>query len=331
MDSVAILWDIENVTPSTDNLFVAGLLDYADGLGRVSIATAYADWTRPFLQRLSESLAEHSFELVHVPKSRKNSSDMTLITQALEMIQQYPHIKKIILVTGDADFRPLLHALRRHNIEVHIICDAKSASEDLLILADEYKDYRELIPNDAEEDEEEEKGKSLLTFEDSLKLLSEAIAALQKRHKNTSIGSVKVRMKLLNEDFDESSYECRTWKQYIMKAAGRGAVKIDFKDNEMYLSLPERAASSSQSAGAQSIPPVFAALVQAVRESAAKGGRDGWVSYSTVSQALKDRNFDYRKAEYKQFKKFVMAAEKRGLVESKNENQLWFLRLSEEA
>ena len=92
MDSVAILWDIENVTPSTDKLFVNGLLDYADGLGRVSIATAYADWTRDFLRKLSEILAEHSFELVHVPRSRKNSADMTLITSALEMIHQYQHI-----------------------------------------------------------------------------------------------------------------------------------------------------------------------------------------------------------------------------------------------
>jgi hypothetical protein len=328
MDSVAILWDVENVTPSTDKLFVNGLLDYADGLGRVSIAMAYADWTRDFLKRISETLAENSFELVHVPKSRKNSSDMTLITQALELIHQYPHIKKIILVTGDADFRPLLHALRKHAIEVHVICDAKSASEDLLILADQYKDYRELIA-DADEGEEEDRDKQKLSFEESMRLLTEAVGILIKRRQNTSIGAVKVRMKLLNDNFDEGDFGCKSWKQYVMKAAGRGAVKIDFQDNEMFLGLPEQTRSEA-AAQAIEFPDVMEQFVQAVKASAQKSGREGWASYSTVNQLLMDRKVDVRKAGYKQFKKLVLAAEKRGLVETRNDGQHWYVKASEE-
>jgi hypothetical protein len=332
MDSVAILWDIENVTPSTDTLFVNGLLDYADGLGRVSIATAYADWTRDFLRKLSEILAEHSFELVHVPRSRKNSADMTLITSALEMIHQYPHVTKIVLVTGDADFRPLLQALRRHNIEIHIICDSKSASADLLVLADDYKDYRELISDSTEESGDEEEGERVqLTFDDSLKLLAEAVAVQQKRKQNTSIGAVKVRMKLLNDDFDEADFGCRTWKQYVMKAAGRGAVKLEFKDNEMFLALPETVKSSTQPQGREDIPPIFAQLMLAIKDLVSKGSKDGYASYSAVNQALMDRKVDFRKAEYKQFKKLITAAEKRGFVESKSDGQHWFVKLSEES
>jgi hypothetical protein len=330
MDSVAILWDIENVTPSTDKIFVNGLLDYANSLGRVSIATAYADWTRDFLKKLSEVLAEHSFELVHVPRSRKNSADMTLITSALEMIHQYEHIRKIVLVTGDADFRPLLQALRRHNIEIHIICDSKSASEDLLVLADDYKDYRELISDESADEAEDDGERVALSFDESLKLLAEAVAVQQKRGQNTSIGAVKVRMKLLNEDFDESDFGCRTWKQYVMKAVGRGAVRLDLKDNEMYLGLPEKAKTSAQSPGQVELPTVFAQLVTAIRDLAAKGNKDGFVSYSAVNQLLMERKVDYRKAEYKQFKKFVTAAEKRGFVESRSDGQQWFVKASEE-
>jgi hypothetical protein len=331
MDSVAILWDIENVTPSTDNLFVTGLLDYADGLGRVSIATAYADWTRDFLRKLSEILAEHSFELVHVPRSRKNSADMTLITSALEMIHQYPHVTKIVLVTGDADFRPLLQALRRHNIEIHIICDTKSASEDLLVLADDYKDYRDLISDSTGESDDEESEHVQLTFDDSLKLLAEAVAVLQKRKQNTSIGAVKVRMKLLNEDFDEADFGCRTWKQYVVKAAGRGAVRLEFQDNEMYLALPEKNKSTAQAQGHEEIPAIFAQLMSVIKELAAKGSKDGYVSYSAVNQLLKDRKVDFRQAEYRQFKKFVTAAEKRDFVESRSDGQHWYVKLSEES
>jgi len=329
MESVAILWDVENVTPSTDKLFVNGLIDYADRLGRVSIALAYADWTRDFLKRISETLAENSFELVHVPRSRKNSSDMTLITQALELIHQYPHIRKIVLVTGDADFRPLLHALRKHAIEVHIICDAKSASEDLLILADDYKDYRELIADADEAGDEDDRDRQRVGFDESLGLLAEAVGILIKRRQNTSIGAVKVRMKLLNDNFDEADFGCKTWKQYVMKAAGRGAVKIEFRDNEMFLGLPDKPRGGPAQPAAE-MSDVMADFARAVRDAAQKGGRDGWVSYSTVSQLLMDKKVDVKKAGYKQFKKLVLAAEKRGLVETRNDGQNWFVKASEE-
>lgn len=328
MQSVAILWDIENVTPSTDSIFVNGLLDYADKLGRVSIATAYADWTRDFLKKLAEILAERSFELVHVPKSRKNSADMTLITQALEMIHQYDHIGKIILVTGDADFRPLLHALRRHNIEIHIICDAKSASEDLLILADEYRDYRELIADSEEEDDE--RPSPAISFEESLKLLQEAVHLLKQKRKNTSLGSVKVRMKLLNESFDESDFGCRSWKQYIVKASGRGAIRIEFKDNEMYIDLPPPQVPASQNQDLEGGQDIFSAFLKAVADAIPRNAKDKWASYSTVNQLLLERKIDYRKAKYGQFKKLVVAAEKRGLVESRSDGQQWFVRTLED-
>ena len=112
---------------------------------------------------------------------------------------------------------------------------------------------------------------------------------------------------------------------------GRGAVRLDLKDNEMYLGLPEKAKSSALSPGQAELPTVFAQLVTAIRDLAAKGNKDGFVSYSAVNQLLMDRKVDYRKAEYKQFKKFVTAAEKRGFVESRSDGQQWFVKASEEA
>ena len=73
-ESIAILWDIENVTPSTDSLFVRGLLDYAADLGTLSIARAYGDWTRSGIRYTAEVLADNSFEMIHIPKSKKNSA-----------------------------------------------------------------------------------------------------------------------------------------------------------------------------------------------------------------------------------------------------------------
>jgi hypothetical protein len=115
-----------------------------------------------------------------------------------------------------------------------------------------------------------------------------------------------------------------------MKAAGRGAVKIEFRDNEMFLDLPDQSRNTSAPAAAEAAD-ILVQFVQAVRDSAQRSGRDGWASYSTVNQLLKERKVDVRKAGYKQFKKFVLAAEKRGMVESRNDGQHWYVKASEES
>ncbi len=151
-DKVAILWDIENVTPSANSQFLEGLKEYTEHLGKLTVCRVYGDWTKGYLGRLSRQLSENGFELIHIPVARKNSADISLITNAVELIYQYPHITKIVLITGDADFRPLLYTLRRNGKSVHIICNSSNASEELLSLADSFKDYREIIPGEAAEE-----------------------------------------------------------------------------------------------------------------------------------------------------------------------------------
>ncbi len=131
-DKVAILWDIENVTPSANSQFLEGLKEYTEHLGKLTVCRVYGDWTKGYLGRLSRQLSENGFELIHIPVARKNSADISLITNAVELIYQYPHITKIVLITGDADFRPLLYTLRRNGKSVHIICNSSNASEELL-------------------------------------------------------------------------------------------------------------------------------------------------------------------------------------------------------
>lgn len=359
-ESIAILWDIENVTPSSNSMFVAGLIEYASEIGRISVARAYGDWTKRELKSISQVLSQNSFEMMHVPMSRKDSADITLITNTIEIMYQYPHIKKIILVTGDADFRPLLQAMRKHGIETIIICDAKSASEDLLILADAYKDYRELIPvagDDADEDDEDEAdaakprarrgeggrdggregGKSAaMSLEDSIVLLREAVQIMQKQNKPTSIGAVKIRMKLLNGTFNEKNLRFRTWKSFVQAAVKKDpGLELVYNDNEVSIVLKQAAGSNhaaSPSAGAPDIriPEVIRQLLMAIKNSASSKGQDNWVPYSMVSQYLIDIGVDIREHNYGRIRTLVEAAEKRNLVETRSESQHWLVRLSAE-
>jgi uncharacterized LabA/DUF88 family protein len=333
-ESIAILWDIENVTPRSDSLFVNGLIEYANEKGRVSVATAYGDWARPSIRKTSEVLAENSFEMVHVPfnKKQKNSADMALITHAIELIHQYPHIKKIILVTGDADFRPLLQSLRKHGLETFIICDSQSASEDLLMLADDYKDFRDLIP-DIEDEEDtienhENSVKRDVSLPEALDLLKEAIDVMNRRKKVTTLGAVKVRMKLLNDTFNENKLGFRTWKKFILYAEKEGAIELDHTEKDQIVRLPE-AGQKEKGRQLVTLPNIMYAMLKAIRDCSVKSGKPQ-VPFSSVNNRMLEQNYDIKESKYVQMKRLVKDAEKRGLVRSSNTGKYWFVEMTDD-
>jgi uncharacterized LabA/DUF88 family protein len=325
-DAIAILWDIENVTPSTNSPFVKGLLEYAREIGRISVARAYGDWTRPGIKNTAKELAEESFEMLHIPRSRKNSSDIALGTQAMELIYQFPHLRKLVLVTGDADFRPVLQAVRKHDIESIIICDAKSASEDLLLMADEYKDFRDLTeaPVSSEQDES---GPSTISLEESFSLLQEAIAYMKNKGRTPSLGAVKIRLKLLNESFDEQKLGFKSWKAYVLEAEKRNYVRTEVKNQDLILSVPTQA---KQSKG-RDLPKIIYEFLKALGDevSKSKGNKEPRVNLSAIGHLLRQRKIDYRQHGYSKLKKLADAAEKRGLVNTTVEGSDYLLEPTE--
>ncbi len=331
-ESIAILWDIENVTPRSDSLFVNGLIEYANEIGKVSVATAYGDWARGSIRKTSEALAENSFEMVHVPynKKQKNSADMALSTHAVELIYQYPHIRKIILVTGDADFRPLLQSLRKHGIETIIICDSQSASEDLLLLADDYKDFRDIIP-DPEDDASythDSSRKHTISLPEAMDLLKEAIAVMNRRKKLTTLGAVKVRMKLLNDTFNENDLGFRSWKKFIMHAEREGVIELEHTENDQIIKLPGLDQKDPEK-NLVRLPNIMYSMLKATRECAVKTGKIQ-VPFSTVNNLMLEQNYDIKHSEYSQMKRLVKDAEKRGLVRSSNKGKYWFVEMTDE-
>jgi uncharacterized protein (TIGR00288 family) len=328
-NNIAILWDVENVTPRYDTMFISGLLEYANEKGKISVSTAYGDWTR-LNQQLAEMLADNSFEMIHVPKSKKNSADMTLITHAIELIFQYPHIKTMILVTGDADFRPLLLSLRKHGIYTIIICDSNSASEDLLLLADAYTDYRDLIPDAFDEEQDGEKDQTeqiALPFHDAVSLLKEAIQIMENDKKAPLLGPLKVRLKLLNSSFDEKQLGCKTWKSFILKASEHDPqIELITTNEKDYLVTYNQDAAIKTKQPIE-IPYIFNKLFEAIHKCSDTDSNK-WLSYSSVACSLKKINIDIKQYQYPKMKNLMEAAEKRGFVETKSEKLTWSVRLT---
>jgi uncharacterized LabA/DUF88 family protein len=330
-ENVAILWDIENVTPSSnDNLLIQGMWDYAESKGRVVTSYAYADWSKPGFRSLGPILAGMHFYMVHVPYQRvrrnKNGSDMQLVTDAMEILRFHDHIDTFILITGDSDFRSLLLTLRKSGKKIHVICDIKTAAQDLLVLADSFADYRELIPDSDDDDDddsadENDQPRQKHSREYWFERLAETATILQKDGKTGNMGSVKIKMKMLNRDFDEKNLGYKRWSSFITAAVKAGFVSLEEKDSQTNI-LPGK--GYVQEVG--SLQQALKTLVMTLEELDGKKGPQ-YHPYSILSSTLKDKGIIMKNLGFSKFKKFISSAEARGLVETKVENLRSYVKL----
>jgi hypothetical protein len=251
---------------------------------------------------------------------------MVLVSDTLEILRIHDHIDTFILVTGDSDFRFLVLALRRAGKMVHIVCNTQNASEDLLALADSYVDYRELVPGGNDEDSTEKVSPqgddkacapkapdADMKIEDWFHLLAEAADLMLKKKVNPGIGSVKIRMKMLNPNFNEKKLNFSHWSDFVSAAVKAGYVKIEGKGPESLVYPVERVLKKE---GA--LQQAFKELVDVLSELD-KGTQPNYHSYRNVNSKLIERKVHFASIGFNQFKGFIQAAEARGLVESRVE------------
>lgn len=333
---LAVLWDVENVNPGNDASFIEGFSEYLVQYGRVIVAQAFADWTRKPVAHIASLLSEHHFELIHVPAAKKNSADMSLVTYGIELALKYPNITTFVLVTGDSDFRSLVKSLRRNGKKIIIVCDVNTARPDFLILADSFKDFRTLRPggitaNESKEEEEEqppslEKASSESTEDEQQKaqdivieqktnaynLLTEAIIQMKKEGLKPGMGMVKVRLLMLNPDFNEKSLGFKNWNSFINDAQEAGAIHVKGKVGGLLLDVVKPVKEKTDQDKA------FEMLLAILKKCDGQG-KAKYHNLSIIAGELyKQKKFKKlkKKLGFKKFKDFIQAAEVRKLVET---------------
>ena len=114
--------------------------------GRIVYKRAYCDWSN--YQDAVKEFHAHGIELIDIPQSKasgKNSADIRMVVDALDLCYSKQHIDVFALISGDSDFSPLVSKLKENNKRV-IGCGAKSSTSDLLIAnSDEFIYYDDLI------------------------------------------------------------------------------------------------------------------------------------------------------------------------------------------
>ncbi|MHC6203216.1 NYN domain-containing protein [Breznakiellaceae bacterium SP9] len=306
--NVGILWDIENVTPPSDTNYIQAVLDKVSSDGKISYAMAFGNWNNNSIKNIASELAINNFELIHIPKSGKNSADMSLVAHGVELIFQYPHIDRYVLISGDADFRPLLVSQKKYGKETWVICDIKNnASEDLLKMADQCFDYRDIIGSDEVIEAGDVEGtgdEHKLSKEQAFELLKETIGIIIKEGHIAYPKSVKLRIKLLNTHFDIHELGYEKWDDFYSDAQKCSGVSyiggiLSIKNNDCGKVIPE----------------IFKNLIEEI------GNTNEWTLFNKLGERI-----DYKSCGYKKFKELALDAEKRRYVEIMNKGLDWYMK-----
>ena len=125
--------------------------------GSIVVKKAYCDWER--YKEFKGVMHEAAFELIEIPhvrQSGKNSADIRMVVDALDLCYTKSHVETFVIISGDSDFSPLVSKLRENNKMV-IGCGVKNSSSDLLVSnCDEFIYYDDLV-----REEETKKKKSI--------------------------------------------------------------------------------------------------------------------------------------------------------------------------
>jgi uncharacterized protein (TIGR00288 family) len=235
------------------NLVLERLLDK----GKLLVKKAYADWSR--YADYKRSFHEAAIELIEVPQKSvggKNSADIRLVVDAMDMSFQKEHINCFVVASGDSDFSPLVSKLKENNKYV-IGLGVKNSTSDLLIEnCDEFIFYEDLVrgqqrpvPVIANANEKQQEVFSLLV---------DSILALQRENKEVLWGSmVKETMKRKKPSFNETYYGFRTFSHLLEDAQRRGIVVLR-RDQKSGSYIVEDLGPGAVSSGAATAPPAAA-------------------------------------------------------------------------
>ena len=207
--------------------------------GSIVVKKAYCDWERYKEFKASMHLA--SFELIEVPhvrQSGKNSADIRMVVDALDLCYTKEHVDTFVIVSGDSDFSPLVSKLRE-NAKTVIGVGVKNSSSDLLIAnCDEFIYYDDLVRQDEQKRRAAKKRRETALSsgekgdkkQEAFDLVIETLNALiAERGEGEKIwGSmVKQALKRRKPGFNESYYGFRAFSDLLEEAEGKNLIKLE--------------------------------------------------------------------------------------------------------
>lgn len=195
--------------------------------GKIVAKRAYCDWSR--FGQYTGILHESAIELIEIPKrsqTGKNSADIHLCVDAMDLAYSKDHITTFVIVSGDSDFSPLVSKLKELGKHVIGLGMVDSTSNLLRDNCDEFIYYEDLksdgiLPALASSKIEPNKRKAF-------QLLMDALSALRREKKDILWSSmIKDTMQRIRPSFNETYFGFRSFSELLQEAAALGLLALD--------------------------------------------------------------------------------------------------------
>ncbi|WP_211468145.1 NYN domain-containing protein [Collimonas silvisoli] len=251
--SMAVFCDFENVALGVrdakyEKFDIKPVLERLLLKGSIVVKKAYCDWER--YKEFKATMHEANFELIEIPhvrQSGKNSADIRLVVDALDLCYMKSHVNTFVIISGDSDFSPLVSKLRENAKQV-IGVGVKQSTSDLLVAnCDEFIFYDDLVresrrtaakrgtretqPAAKRSPDEEKRRKAELEARknQAIEMAVETFDALVSERGDSGkiwASVLKEAIKRRKPDFSESYYGFRAFGNLLEEAQARGLLEF---------------------------------------------------------------------------------------------------------
>jgi uncharacterized protein (TIGR00288 family) len=249
--TMAVFLDLENIAlGARDAQFpefdIRKVLERLLLKGHIVVKKAYCDFGR--YKDFKRNLHEAAFELIEIPhvrQSGKNSADIRMVVDALDLCYTKSHLDTFVIISGDSDFSPLVSKLRENAKKVIGVGVKKSTSDLFINNCDEFIYYDDLVRaaatkkppkasaqtphTPAKPAEEKPSGPSVAGALDLLTETLEAMRAERDEDEGIWASQVKLAMKRRNPGFNERAHGFKSFSDLLLEAQKRGLLKLDPK------------------------------------------------------------------------------------------------------
>ena len=257
--TIAVFCDFENLAIGVreakyDKFDMTKVLERLLLKGSIVVKKAYCDWER--YKGFKATMHEAAFEMIdipHVSKSGKNSADIRMVVDALDLCYMKGHVDTFAIVSGDSDFSPLVSKLRENN-KIVIGVGVKQSTSGLFIgNCDEFIFYDDLVrdeekakvratqakqaaPKPAPQDKKQP-DKPAGDPEEAIRLVMETIDALLARGDKDAVWAshVKQAIRRLQPQFEERFYGFRSFSALLEAVQEHDLVRLEKKGEGGYL------------------------------------------------------------------------------------------------
>ncbi|MBL0354541.1 MAG: NYN domain-containing protein [Dechloromonas sp.] len=304
--SMALFCDFENIALGVrdaqyEKFDIRPVLERLLAKGSIVVKKAYCDWDR--YKAFKSGMHEANFELIEIPhvrQSGKNSADIRLVVDALDLCYTKSHVDTFVIISGDSDFSPLVSKLRENAKRVIGVGVKQSCSDLLVANCDEFiyyddlvrerssgrRENRETAPRRTPEEESSRREKMEARKTKAVELVAATFADLIADRGDSErvwASVLKEVIKRRNPGFNETYFGFRSFGNLLEEAANRGLLGFGRDDKSgAYVTRAVVRPLPEEDAAGEAVAPQVASPTAAVDGS---GGVKAAVSGDGESKA----------------------------------------------